>query len=160
MHCNVARHYCSDSEARVYRVTRKYLDFKTFGRTGAQTYNQGLGSKLTKHFIKFGRVETNEVVRSNSNVILTRQTYGYHSNRVAGSKSRALAFCFSIRIWYMFLISIFQGMSDLGVRMTSVLAKRMPPHGADFRFKIVFCCRIRRRSVCERIPHMNESSYE
>jgi len=118
------------------------------------------GIQFTKHFIEFVFVETNQVVRSNSNVILTRQTYGHPSSRVAGSKSRALAFCFSIRIWYMFFMSICRGKSYLGVCMTSVLAQRMRPHGADFRFKIVFGCRIRRLSVCERITHMNDSSYE
>jgi len=36
--------------------------------------------------------------RSNSNMILTRQTCGHRSSRVAGSKHRALAFYFSVRI--------------------------------------------------------------
>ena len=37
------------------------------------------GIQFTKHFIEFIFVETNEVVRSNSNVILTRQTCGHGS---------------------------------------------------------------------------------
>ena len=73
------------------------------------------GIKCTKHFIEFVFVETNEVVRSNSNVILTRQTCGHRSSRVAKSKSRALAFYFSVRIWYVFFISICRGKSDLGL---------------------------------------------
>ena len=71
------------------------------------------GIQFTKHFIEFIFVETNEVVRSNSNVILTRQTCGQRSSRVAGSKRRALAFYFSVQIWYMFLISKFRRKSDL-----------------------------------------------
>ena len=43
------------------------------------------------------------MVCSNSNVILTRQTCGHHSSRVAGSKCRALAFYFSVRVWYVFV---------------------------------------------------------
>jgi len=63
------------------------------------------GIQFTKRFIEFVFVETNEMVCSNSNVILTRQTCGHRSSRVAGSKRRARAFCFSVRIWYMFLMS-------------------------------------------------------
>jgi len=48
-----------------------------------------------KHFIEFVFVETNEVFRSNSNVILTQQTCGHGSSRVAERKRRALAFIFS-----------------------------------------------------------------
>jgi len=103
--------------------------------------------QFTKHSIEFVFVETNEVVRSNSNVILTRQTCGHRSSRVAVSRSQALAFYFSVRIWYIFLISICRGKSDLGVCMSSVHAKRMRPCSADFRFKNVFSRRIRRESA-------------
>jgi len=58
-----------------------------------------------------------------------RSTCGQHSSRVAGSRRRALAYYFSVRIWYVFLISICTGKSC----MTSVLAKRMRLHSADFR---------------------------
>jgi len=106
------------------------------------------GIQFTKHFIEFVFVETNKVVRSNTNVILTRQTCGQRSSRVAGSKRRALAFCFPVRIWYyVFLISICTGKLDLGVCMTSVLAKRMRPRSADFRFENVFGRRIRCKST-------------
>jgi len=105
------------------------------------------GIQFTKYFIEFVFVETIEMVRSNSNVILTRQTCGHRSSRVAGSKCWALAFCFSIRIWDMYSISICRGNSDLGMCMTSLLSKRMRPHSADFRFKNVFGCRIRRKSA-------------
>jgi len=59
-------------------------------------------------------VETNELVCSNSNVILTRQTCGHGSSRVAGSKHRALAFYFPVRIWYMFFMSKYREELDLG----------------------------------------------
>jgi len=100
-----------------------------------------------KAFHQIRLVETKEAVRSNSKVILTRQTCSLRSSRVARSKGCALAFCFSVRIWYMFLISICRGKLDLGVCMTSVLAKKMQPHGADFRFKNVFGRRICQKSA-------------
>jgi len=50
------------------------------------------GIPFTKHFIELVFVKTNEVVRSNSNVILTRQACGQRSSRVAGRKRGALAF--------------------------------------------------------------------
>jgi len=40
------------------------------------------------HKFEFAQQETNEVVRSNSNVILTQQTCGHRSIRVAGSKPK------------------------------------------------------------------------
>jgi len=83
------------------------------------------------------RVETNEVVPSNSNVILTRQTCSQRSSRVAGSKHRAIAFYFSVRISCMLLKSICRGQSDLGV-CKSLLANRMQLRSADSRFKNVF----------------------
>ena len=52
------------------------------------------GIQFTNHFIEFAYVKTNELVCSNSNMTLTRQTCGQHSSRVAGRKRRALAFCF------------------------------------------------------------------
>jgi len=84
---------------------------------------------------------------SNSNEILKRQICGHRSSRVAGSKRRALSFYFPVRIWCMFPISKCRGKLDLGVCMISVLAKRMRPHSADFRFKNVFDRRIRRKSA-------------
>ena len=53
------------------------------------------GIQFIKHFSEFVFVETNEVDRSNSNVILTRQTCGHRSSRVAESKRQALALYFS-----------------------------------------------------------------
>ena len=73
------------------------------------------GIHFTKHCIEFVFVETNEVVRSNSNVILTRQTCGHRSSEVAGSKRRALELYFSIQIWHMCMISICRGKLDLCV---------------------------------------------
>ena len=49
-------------------------------------------------------------------------------------------------IWYVFLIPICRGKSDLGLSMASVLAKNMRPHSADFRFKNVFGRKIRWKS--------------
>ena len=60
--------------------------------------------QCTKFVIKFVFVETNQLFCSNSNVILTRKAYGHRSSIVEGSKRLALAFQFSVRIWYMFLI--------------------------------------------------------
>jgi len=70
------------------------------------------GIQFTKHFIESIFVETNKVVCSDSNLILTRQTCG-QSNRVAGSKRRALAFYFPMRVWYVILILIFRRKLDL-----------------------------------------------
>ena len=105
------------------------------------------GIQFTKHFIEFVFVETNKAVRSNSNVILTRQTCSQRSCRVAGSKRRALAFYFSMRIWYVFSTSICKGKLDLGLCVISLLAKRMWPHSTDFWFKNLFDRRIRRKSA-------------
>jgi len=78
------------------------------------------------------------IVGINSNVILTQQTCGQRSGMAAVSKRRALAFYFSVRICYVFLMSQCRGESDLGLCMTSVLAKRMLLRSADFRFLNVF----------------------
>jgi len=76
------------------------------------------GIHFKKYFIEFVCVQTNEVVRSNSKVILTRQTCSQRSSRVAGSKRRALALYFPIRIGYVFLVSECRGESDLCMCMT------------------------------------------
>jgi len=78
-------------------------------------------------------VEPNQSFGSDSNVILMRQTCGQRPSRVAGSKRRALAFYFSVRICYMFPKSKCRGESNLGQCMTSVLGKRMRLRSADFR---------------------------
>ena len=67
-----------------------------------------------------------QIVSSNSSVISTRQTCGQRLGMAAGSKRRALGFYFPVRICHMFLISKCSEESDLGLCMTSVLAKRMP----------------------------------
>jgi len=61
--------------------------------------------QFTGHCIEFVLVEANQLAVSNPNVVLTRQTYGQRSSRATGSKRRALAFYFAIRICYKFLIS-------------------------------------------------------
>jgi len=61
-------------------------------------------------------------------------------------------FSFSVRIWHMYLISKCRGKSEQGLRIASVLAEKMRPHNADFRFKNVFGRRICRKSaLCSRI---------
>jgi len=75
--------------------------------------------QFTKYFIEFVLMETNQLFSSDSNKILTRQTCGHRSSRVAGSKRRSLAFYYSVWIWYMFSKSEYRGKSDLVVCMTS-----------------------------------------
>ena len=95
------------------------------------------GIQFTRHFIEFVVVETKELVCSNINVILTRQTCDQHSGiSICKSNRRALACCISERFCYMFLISKYRE-SDLGLRTISGLAKRMPLRGGDFRLKRV-----------------------
>jgi len=100
-----------------------------------------------KAFHRIGLCGNEQIVSSNSNVILTRQTCGQHSSRVAGRKHRKLEFYFSVRIWYVFSMSKFRGESDLGLCMSWVRAKRMRLRSADFRFKNVFGRRIRWKSA-------------
>jgi len=90
------------------------------------------GIQFTRYFIEFVVVETKQIVSCNSNVILT-QTCGQRLGMAAESKRRAIAFYFSVRICCMFLMLKCRGELDLGLCMTSVLAKRMPLRGADFR---------------------------
>jgi len=95
-------------------------------------------TQFTRYFIEFVVVETKQIVSSNSNVILTRQTCGQRSGMAAGGKRQALAFYFSIQIFYFFLMSKCRGESDSCLCMTSVLAERMPMRSADFQFLNVF----------------------
>jgi len=67
------------------------------------------GIQFTRHFIEFVVVEMKQIVSSNSNVILTRQTNGQRSGMAAVGKRRALAFYFLVRICYMFCISKCRG---------------------------------------------------
>jgi len=67
------------------------------------------GIQFTTHFIDFFVVETKRFVGSTVNVILTRQTCGQRSSKVAESKRQALGNNFSERICYMFLISKCRG---------------------------------------------------
>ena len=81
-------------------------------------------AQFTRHLIEFVFAEMKRFVGSNLNVILTRQTCGQHSSRAVGSKRRALAFIFSIRLWYKFWESKCKGQSDLGLCTISRLAKK------------------------------------
>ena len=78
-----------------------------------------------KHFIEFVSAQTHQFFNSNPNVISTRRTCSQRSGMAAGSKRRVLAFCFPVLICYMFPISKYRGEWDLGLCMTSGLAKRM-----------------------------------
>jgi len=91
------------------------------------------GIQFTKHFIEFLLVEMNQLFGSDSNVILTRQTCGHLTSRVAGVKRQALALYSPVRLWYVFLISKCRGESDLDLCMTLVLAKRKQLRSSDFR---------------------------
>jgi len=107
-----------------------------------------IGIQFTKHFIGFDLVETNQFFDSNSNVILTWQTCGHRSSRVAGSKHQALAFYPSVRFWYVLLVVLkCRGESGQGLCVSSVLANRMRLRSADSWFKNVFGRRIRRKSA-------------
>ena len=77
------------------------------------------------------------------------QPCGQRSCMSAGSKRWALAFFCSVQICYMFWESKFRGQSHwhLGLRTPSVLAKRMPLRGGDFRLKNVFG-----RKICQNLP--------
>jgi len=103
-------------------------------RFGLKERAYSLKFSLQKHFIESVFVETNDLVRSSSNVILTRQTCGQHSSRVARSKRRALSWYLSVRIRHVLSIMKCRGESGLGPCMSSILAKRMPLRSADFRF--------------------------
>jgi len=75
-----------------------------------------------------------------------QQTCGQRSVMSVGGKRRALAFYFSVRTCYMFLISKCTRWSDLGLCMTSGLAKRVPLRIAAFRVLNVFGRKIRQNS--------------
>jgi len=82
------------------------------------------GLLFTKHFIEFVFMETNQLVGSNPNVIYMRDTCGQRSSRAAESKRRALAFHFSGRIRYIFLISESRIFSDSSVTVAQLVRAR------------------------------------
>ena len=87
---------------------------------------------LYRNFIETLLVETNQLVGSYSNVILTRQTCGQCSSKVAGSKRQAPASDFSVRMKYVFLISKCSRQRDLGLHQLLGLAERMTVRSSDF----------------------------
>ena len=89
--------------------------------------------QFTRHFIEFVVVEMKRFVGSNVNVILSRQTCRQRLSMSAGSKRRALAFIFFVRIWYAFSESKCRRESDLGLCTTSGLIIRMMLCSANFR---------------------------
>jgi len=64
-----------------------------------------------------------------------------------GKQTPSASILFSVRICYMFLISKCNGKSDLGLCMSSEFVKGMPLRSADFWFRNVFGCKIRRKSA-------------
>jgi len=92
--------------------------------------------QFTKRLIIFVCVETNQMVGSNPNVILTQQTCGQRSNRAAESKRRALALYFSMRICCRFVMSKHRGDWDGGLCMTWGLARRMPLCSGDISWLV------------------------
>ena len=82
------------------------------------------GIQFTRHFIDFIAVETRQSVGSNVHVILTRQTWGQRSSRVAGSKRRALKNCFSQRILYVFPMSKCRSLRSRSVQFVGTCEKR------------------------------------
>ena len=104
------------------------------------------GIQFTTYFIEIFVVETKRFVSSFVNVILTRQTCGQRSSRVAESKRQTIGNYFSERICYMFLISKCRGDRDLGLCTTSVLAFGEPQRNGKIRekkcfdvWKLAFC---------------------
>jgi len=96
------------------------------------------GIQFTTYFIEIFVVETKRFVSSFVNVILTRQTCGQRSSRVAESKRQTIGNYFSERICYMFLISKCRGDRDLGLCTTSVLAFGEPQRNGKIWGKNVF----------------------
>ena len=82
-------------------------------------------------------------------MILTRQTCGQRSSISVGSKRRALASYFPIRICYMFLMSKCRGESDVGLCTTSVFAKRMLLCCGNFWFQK--CLAAKFVGICQRV---------
>jgi len=93
------------------------------------------GIQFTTYFIEIFVVETKRFVDSFVNVILTRQTCGQRSNRVAESKHRVIGNYFPERICQIFLISKCRGNRDLGLCTTSVLAFGEPQCNGKIRGK-------------------------
>ena len=91
--------------------------------------------------------ETKQFVVNNPNVILTRQTCSQRSSMSTGSKRRAIEFCFSIRICYMFPLSKCRGESGLGLCTDSVPAETILLRGGDFQLKNMFG-----RKICRSLP--------
>ena len=78
------------------------------------------GIQFIRCFIDFAVVGTNQIVNSNSNVILTWQTCGLAPEHVCGKQTSSARKWFSCRIWYMFLLSKCRRDSD-SARKTNVL---------------------------------------
>jgi len=98
-------------------------------------------------------VETNQFFSSNSNVILTRQTCGHQKpslEKSCGNKRRALAFYFSVRIWYRHVRQSRIQVHDFGTCKENEAAQcRLPTISATKHvFKSVFGT-LRPHSLCK-----------
>jgi len=106
------------------------------------------GIQFTRHFIEFVFVEITKVVRSNPNVILIEADLRPALEQGCGKQIPSASILYScIRSWYVSWISICRKESDLGLRISSVLAKRMRIHNAACWFKNVFGRKIRLTSA-------------
>ena len=141
-HLNVLYHNCTNSEG----ASREGQPLRQ-GWVFSKPTCVFSGIQFTTYFIEFVVMETKQIARSNSNVILRRQTCGQRSGMAAGGKRRAIPFYFPVRICYMFLMSKCRRESDLGLCMTSVLTKRMPLRSADFCVKLFMIFMIFHRFV-------------
>jgi len=107
--------------------------------------------QFTRHLIEFVRVETNQCVGSNPNMIWMRQTCGQRSSMSAGSKRRALKNSFVVRICYVFLLSQCRGDLDVGLCTLWTLAYGETLRNEKFRFFLrqrTFFLRCRGIRVC------------
>jgi len=94
------------------------------------------GIQFTKYFIEIFVVEKKWFIGSFVHVILTRQTFGQRSSRVAESKRRALGNYFQVfeQICYMFPISKCRGDWDPVLFSTSILAFHYPQRDGKIWF--------------------------
>ena len=90
-------------------------------------------------------ISSNSLLGKRTNCSVVIQMWTWRGKSAASARAwlrerrgRAVAFCYSVRICYMFLILKCTGWSDLGLCMTSGLAKRMRLRSADFLFFNVF----------------------
>jgi len=90
------------------------------------------GIQFTKHFIEFVPVETNQIFRWEFQNDLGAANLRPLLEQGCRNQTPSASFQF-FQIWDLFLTSKCRGKYELGLCMTSVLAKRMRVRSADFR---------------------------